>query len=247
MERDRAAALAGFVRFLSGNPHGDAAARTMVLGGLAPYGFIAGQIYAMGGTEHLELVGNFQQGLGLGEVTFKNADYVVFGTIESPDLRTGPRDEFTVNPFTGEGKVGKQEVPFMLTVPKITERFKPPFPVLFYFHGTGSSRMESLVVSDAMARQGWATLAFDEVGHGPLVPDIRKLVEEEDSSIRPVLNALPVFHSFGLTAGTQVKVALPAGESLLTVVSIRNPTREELDRLLREIKPPEFDEDELEG
>jgi transcription elongation factor GreA len=51
----------------------------------------------------------------------------------------------------------------------------------------------------------------------------------------------------GLTAGTQVKVALPAGESLLTVVSIRNPTREELDRLLREIKPPEFDEDELEG
>lgn len=140
----------------------------------------------------LELVGNFQQGLGLGEVTFKNADYVVFGTIESPDLRTGPRDEFTVNPFTGEGKVGKQEVPFMLTVPKITERFKPPFPVLFYFHGTGSSRMESLVVSDAMARQGWATLAFDEVGHGPLVPDIRKLVEEEDSSIRPVLNALPV-------------------------------------------------------
>lgn len=59
MERDRAAALAGFVRFLSGNPHGDAAARTMVLGGLAPYGFIAGQIYAMGGTEHLELVGNF--------------------------------------------------------------------------------------------------------------------------------------------------------------------------------------------
>ncbi len=57
--RDRAAALSNFVRFLSGNPDGDAAARTMVLGGLAPFGFIAGQIYAMGGTEHLELVGNF--------------------------------------------------------------------------------------------------------------------------------------------------------------------------------------------
>ncbi len=60
MERDRAAALSNFVRFLSGNPDGDAAARTMVLGGLAPYGFIAGQIYAMDeGAQHLELVGNF--------------------------------------------------------------------------------------------------------------------------------------------------------------------------------------------
>lgn len=59
MERDRVAALSNFVRFLSGNPDGDAAARTMVLGGLAPFGFIAGQIYAMGGADHLELVGNF--------------------------------------------------------------------------------------------------------------------------------------------------------------------------------------------
>lgn len=58
MERDRAAALSNFVRFLSGNPEGDAAARTMVLGGLAPFGFIAGQIYAIGGADHLELVGN---------------------------------------------------------------------------------------------------------------------------------------------------------------------------------------------
>lgn len=58
MERDRAAALSNFVRFLSGNPDGDAAARTMVLGGLAPFGFIAGQIYAIGGADHLELVGN---------------------------------------------------------------------------------------------------------------------------------------------------------------------------------------------
>ena len=59
MERDRAAALSNFVRFLSGNPDGDAAARTMVLGGLAPFGFIAGQIYAMDGGQNLELAGNF--------------------------------------------------------------------------------------------------------------------------------------------------------------------------------------------
>lgn len=48
----------------------------------------------------------------------------------------------------------------------------------------------------------------------------------------------------GLPAGAQVKVRLPAGESLLTVLSLRNPTQAELDRLLREIKPPELDDDE---
>jgi transcription elongation factor GreA len=37
---------------------------------------------------------------------------------------------------------------------------------------------------------------------------------------------------------------LPAGEAILTVRSIRNPTQAELDRLLSEIKPPEVEEDE---
>ena len=48
----------------------------------------------------------------------------------------------------------------------------------------------------------------------------------------------------GLAPDTRTKVTLPAGEAFLTVLSIRNPTQEELDRLLREIKPPEIDEGE---
>lgn len=48
----------------------------------------------------------------------------------------------------------------------------------------------------------------------------------------------------GLAADAQVKVVLPAGESLLTVCSIRNPTQTELDRLLMEIKPPEIEDEE---
>lgn len=47
----------------------------------------------------------------------------------------------------------------------------------------------------------------------------------------------------GLAAGTQARVALPAGEAVLTVRSIRPPTRGELDRLLREIRPPEIDDE----
>jgi len=46
----------------------------------------------------------------------------------------------------------------------------------------------------------------------------------------------------GFAIDVPVNVNLPAGESILTVRSIRNPTQAELDRLLTAIKPPEFDE-----
>jgi len=48
----------------------------------------------------------------------------------------------------------------------------------------------------------------------------------------------------GLPVNVQTKVTLPAGEALLTVRSIRNPTQVELDRLLTAIKPPEISDDE---
>lgn len=47
----------------------------------------------------------------------------------------------------------------------------------------------------------------------------------------------------GLAANARTKVALPAGEAILTVRSIRNPTQAELDRLLTAIKPPEIEDD----
>jgi transcription elongation factor GreA len=48
----------------------------------------------------------------------------------------------------------------------------------------------------------------------------------------------------GLSANVPTKVMLPAGEASLTVLSIRNPTEAELDRLLTAIKPPEIEEEE---
>ena len=59
MERDRITALSYFLRFLAGNPDGDAAARAMILGALSPLGVIAGQVYALNGADSLELIGNF--------------------------------------------------------------------------------------------------------------------------------------------------------------------------------------------
>jgi transcription elongation factor GreA len=51
--------------------------------------------------------------------------------------------------------------------------------------------------------------------------------------------------ALGLAVNAQIKVKLPAGEAILTVLSIRNPTRTELERLVAAIKPPEG-EDEYE-
>jgi len=47
----------------------------------------------------------------------------------------------------------------------------------------------------------------------------------------------------GLSVDTPTKVMLPAGEAIVTVRSIRNPTQAELDRLLTAIGPPEVEDD----
>ena len=45
----------------------------------------------------------------------------------------------------------------------------------------------------------------------------------------------------GLAVGKPTQVQLPAGPSVLTVLSIRNPTQAELDRLLAPVKAPEME------
>ena len=49
----------------------------------------------------------------------------------------------------------------------------------------------------------------------------------------------------GLTPNTPATVTLPAGQAVLTVRTIRNPTQAELDRLLTAIKPPEIEDDPM--
>jgi transcription elongation factor GreA len=47
----------------------------------------------------------------------------------------------------------------------------------------------------------------------------------------------------GLGVHAPTRVKLPAGDSIVTIRSIRNPTRAELDRLLTAIRAPEIEED----
>jgi len=47
----------------------------------------------------------------------------------------------------------------------------------------------------------------------------------------------------GLSPGVATPVTLPAGEAILTIRSIRNPTQAELERLLAAIRSPEIEEE----
>ncbi|MCF7688497.1 MAG: GreA/GreB family elongation factor [Cephaloticoccus sp.] len=80
-----------------------------------------------------------------------------------------------------------------------------------------------------------------------LVTTHGETASDPDSGIECLPHNSPLATAvLGLAAGDQTQVRLPAGESILTVLSIRNPTQAELGRLLSEIKPPEI-EDEGEG
>jgi len=123
-------------------------------------------------------------------VDFDHVDYVAFGTLRSPDVRQGGDETFEARP-DGPGT----DVPWLIAIPKTTARYRPPFPAVFYFHGTGSSRFEFLALANNLARQGLATVAFDQVGHGPIVPDIKKLLADQGFDPDAAANFLPLLVS----------------------------------------------------
>jgi transcription elongation factor GreA len=49
--------------------------------------------------------------------------------------------------------------------------------------------------------------------------------------------------ALGMAPQESREVVLPAGKAILTIREIRNPTQAELDRLLSEIKPPQYDDE----
>lgn len=105
-------------------------------------------------------------------VDFDHVDYVAFGSLQSPDVRTGLGNSFA----TPSAALPATPVPYLVAIPKTTEQYRPPFPVVFYFHGTGSSRFEFIALANNLAHLGIATVAFDQVGHGPIIPDVRTLL-----------------------------------------------------------------------
>lgn len=100
-----------------------------------------------------------------------NVDYFVVGTFPSPYLMGDPEHEdpdgrFRLNYLTGEGKVSRDTVPFLLSVPKKRPGHAAPFPVTVWGHGTGLHSAEIIVRAGYWARQGIAVLGMDMPGHG---------------------------------------------------------------------------------
>ncbi|MFT3869551.1 MAG: hypothetical protein QM715_13940 [Nibricoccus sp.] len=78
-----------------------------------------------------------------------------------------------------------------------------------------------------------------------LVTTYGETAVDEESGIECLPHTSPLAAAvLGLAAGSETRTTLPAGEAILKIVSIRNPTQAELDRLLMPIKPPEIADDE---
>lgn len=78
-----------------------------------------------------------------------------------------------------------------------------------------------------------------------LVATYGETATDEQSGIECLPHNSPLAAALlGLAVGKPMQVQLPAGPSLLTVLTIRNPTQAELDRLLAEIKAPEMESEE---
>jgi transcription elongation factor GreA len=78
-----------------------------------------------------------------------------------------------------------------------------------------------------------------------LVTTYGETAVDEESGIECLPHTSPLATAaLGLVAGSETRTMLPAGEAILKVVSIRNPSQAELGRLLMPIKPPEIEEEE---
>ncbi|MBM4343800.1 MAG: hypothetical protein FJ100_10540 [Deltaproteobacteria bacterium] len=126
---------------------------------------------------------------------FDHVSHVVFGDMVTPNLRSTPDNVWHLD--TKKGEIAKddalfhEKVPFLLIVPKATAQHKPPFPVVVYAHATGTSRIECLLMADKLAQAGIATFSIDAVGHGPVLADALKFLDDGGfSQYLPIIRSL---------------------------------------------------------
>ena len=132
-----------------------------------------------------------------------HCSHFVFGSYETPNFRATPDAVWQLDVKAGKATVNRtckdcldsekfhEHVPFMLVIPKTTDKHKPPFPVNIHAHATGTSRVEALLLSDRLAEAGIATFSIDAVGHGPVLADPLKFLQAKGDYVGLVAGALP--------------------------------------------------------
>ena len=85
-----------------------------------------------------------------------NGDGVLTGEEGVFDLEAAPEDH------------GRHEVTAIISIPRAdpARGIEPPYPVVLYGHGYGSSRIEAFGFAGSLAKFGFATIGVDAVHHG---------------------------------------------------------------------------------
>ena len=122
---------------------------------------------------------------------FSLVDYFAFGWLESPDFLATPDRVWDLDVQTGKATYKKGKVPILVAVPKSSSDCPspkcekgvqpcccPPYPVVLYAHGNGTSRLEAILLANAVSRYCLAVVSMDEVGYGPLAPNLTDLLKE---------------------------------------------------------------------
>jgi hypothetical protein len=128
-----------------------------------------------------DFIGGFPQaGDLLPKGAFGHVSHIAFGDFETPNLRATPDNVWLIDvkagAITADPKQFREKVSWLLTVPKATDKHKPPFPVAIHAHATGTSRIEAVLMADQLAEAGIAVFAIDAVGHGPVLTDPVKML-----------------------------------------------------------------------
>lgn len=122
---------------------------------------------------------------------FDSVDYMISGTYTTPYFLENDsgidhysEEVFHVNTKTGEYKAHKDQVDFILCVPKATAQHKPPFPVIFIGHGYTMNRLMTIPLCGVVAPHGIAAIGIDSAGHGAasLVDDIEAFLKNNKNA-----------------------------------------------------------------
>jgi len=98
---------------------------------------------------------------------FSSVDYFVFGSYKAPSFISNKGRGFQIIPITGQAEISSDKVTFFAAIPRETDKYKQPFPVMIFGHGNAESRLDAVAIANRFAKYGIATVGIDAVGHGP--------------------------------------------------------------------------------
>ena len=104
--------------------------------------------------------------------SFDSISHIGIGEFDSPFFIDGgpkgtdPNASFDMDFRTGQGKIYRDKVQFLIVVPKNTKEHAQPFPVAYYGHGYTSSSLEVLGFAGHLAAHGIASVGMNATFHG---------------------------------------------------------------------------------